>query len=154
MISRNELSITLSALWQIGQIFMHFLFNLLYVLTFVYFFRCFPLSFLFLAIPRGRGQWMDYRCRLDRYCTPTASGIIDPRSSQAVDSFFPCPLYFFPYIHSYLIPLYRRVISFLLFPCANVYEKPHNSYVHTEQYFIFARNMMILSLVEDSRVKN
>ena len=38
--------------------------------------------------------------------------------------FLSCPLYFFPYwrLSSYLLPLFLYLISFLLFPCASVWE--------------------------------
>ena len=59
--------------------------------------------------------------------------------------FFMCPLYFFPYSHlsPYLLHLFLCLISFLLFPCASVWEILVHvfqvSYSHTEWYCLFEK---------------
>ena len=75
-------------------------------------------------------MWMDYRCRLGLLCnlSTTSDNRWGGRLSYSffhLDFFFPlCPLYLFPYslISSCLLILSLYLISFLLFPCASVWE--------------------------------
>ena len=85
------------------------------------------LCLLILSPPRG--QWMDYRCRLVRkfihcfWAQRPREKIGLSYSLGLWDFIFSCQLYFFPCsrISSQLI-LFLCLISFLLFPCASVWE--------------------------------
>ena len=86
---------------------------------------------MFIDIVPPRGQWMDYRCRLVRKFIHSFGAYrplvkIGLSYSLGLWHFiFSCPLYFFPCsrISSYL--LFLCLISFLLFPCASVWENTH-----------------------------
>ena len=84
---------------------------------------------MFINIVPPLGQWMDYRCRLVRKFIHCFGGSL-PRGKIGLsyclgiwDFIFSCPLFFLPCsrISSYLLPFLCR-ISFLLFPCAGVWE--------------------------------
>ena len=59
------------------------------------------------------------------------------------DLFFSCPLFFFAYsrLSSYVLRLFLYLVSFLLFPCASVWETLLHefliSYSHIEWYLLF-----------------
>ena len=76
------------------------------------------------------------------------------------DFFFSCPLYFFPYSHffSYLLRLFLYLISFLLFPCASVWENtlawvPNFQY-HSEWYLLFLNTKWSKSLLSKTNYNN
>ena len=70
------------------------------------------------------------------------------------DFFLSCLLCFFPYsrLSSYLLRLFLYLISFLLFPCASVWENTRAWVTHF-LYLLFSRNE-IIKIVEESPIKN